>query len=461
MTIPVVWEPQAGSQTLFLTCPYYEVLYEGTRGNGKTDSLLMDFAQHVGEGFGANWRGILFRQTYPQLADVVAKSKKWFFQIFPGAKFNAADYTWKWPTGEELLLRHMKSPDDYWNYHGHEYPWIGWEELTNWPSLDCYDKMKACSRSSHPGMPRKYRATCNPYGVGHGAVKMRFIDPAPALTPINDEHGQARVRIHGDVEENHVLLNADPEYLSKLDCIEDDNLRKAWRYGDWDIVAGGIFTEVWSAPHHVLQPFDIPKSWRVDRAFDWGSSRPFSVGWWAESDGTEATLADGTKRNFPRGTLFLIHEWYGWTGKQNEGMKMLASDIARGVLEREKKMKLTVRPGPADNSIFDTQDGHCIADNMATVGVRWERSDKSPGSRLNGWELIRQRLSASKKFPMEEPGLFVFEHCRQWLRTVPTLPRDEKKPDDVDTDAEDHAGDMTRYRVAMPKKTATTSDMFT
>jgi hypothetical protein len=62
---------------------------------------------------------------------------------------------------------------------------------------------------------------------------------------------------------------------------------------------------------------------------------------------------------------------------------------------------------------------------------------------------------------MEEPGLFVFEHCRQWLRTVPTLPRDEKKPDDVDTDAEDHAGDMTRYRVAMPKKTATTSDMFT
>ncbi|MDA8115006.1 MAG: hypothetical protein M0Z43_09820 [Acidithiobacillus sp.] len=397
----------------------------------------MDFAQHCGEGFGANWRGILFRQSYPQLADVVAKSKKWFYQIFPKARFNEASYTWKWPDGEELLLRHMKSPDDYWNYHGHEYPWIGWEELTNWPDLVCYDKMKACSRSSHPGMPRKYRSTCNPYGVGHGVVKMRFIDPAPALQLIEDNLGK-RVRIHGDVEENRILLAADPEYIGKLDAIDDENLRKAWRFGDWDIVAGGIFTEVWEPTKHILEPFDIPKTWRVDRSFDWGSSKPFSIGWWAESDGSEVMLKDGTKRNFPRGTLFRINEWYGWNGKPNEGLKMLAADVAKGIKERESNMGLTVRPGPADNSIFDTQDGHCIADNMAAQGVRWERCDKSPGSRTNGWELVRGRLAASKKHPMEEPGLFVFNICRQWLRTVPTMPRDEKKMDDVDSDAEDH-----------------------
>ena len=450
----VVWRPLPGSQHKFSRCPVYEALYEGTRGNGKTDSLIMDFAQHCGRGFGVNWRGILFRQTYPQLADVVAKSKKWFYQIFPGARFNAADYTWKWPDGEELLLRHMKSEDDYWNYHGHEYPWIGWEELTNWPNSLCYDKMKACSRSSHPGMPRKYRATCNPYGVGHGWVKMRFIDPAPAMQIIDDQLGQ-RVRIHGDVEENTRLLAADPEYIAKLDAIEDENLRKAWRYGAWDIVAGGIFTEVWEPSKHVLSPFDIPKTWRVDRSFDWGSSRPFSVLWWAESDGSEVTLKDGGKRNFPRGTLFLINEWYGWTGKPNEGLKMLAADVAKGIKEREAGMSLTVRPGPADNSIFDTQDGHCIADNMAAHGVRWERSDKSPGSRTNGWELVRGRLAAGKKHPMEEPGLFAFEHCRQWLRTVPSLPRDDKKMDDVDSDSEDHCGDATRYRISMPKRTVT------
>lgn len=452
----VAWEPQKGSQYKFLKCPFYEALYEGTRGNGKTDSLLMDFAQHCGQGFGVNWRGILFRQTYPQLADIVAKSKKWFYQIFPGIRFNESTYTWKWPTGEELLLRHMKTENDYWNYHGHEYPWIGWEELTNWPTSVCYDKMKSCSRSSFPGMPRKYRSTCNPFGVGHGWVKMRFVDPAPALAPIDDQLGK-RIRIHGDVEENSRLLAADPDYISKLEAIEDENLRKAWRYGDWDIVAGGIFTEVWEPTKHVLTPFDIPATWRVDRSFDWGSSKPFSVGWWAESDGCEVELHDGTKRNFPRGTLFRINEWYGWNGKPNEGLKMLAADVAKGIKEREKAMGLVVRPGPADNSIFDTQDGHCIADNMAAQGVRWERSDKSPGSRTNGWELVRGRLAAGKKFPMEEPGLFVFSTCRQWLRTVPTLPRDEKKMDDVDSDAEDHTGDETRYRVSMPKRTVTTS----
>jgi hypothetical protein len=427
----VIWEPQPGSQTLFLSCPYYEVLYEGTRGNGKTDSLLMDFAQHCGQGYGANWRGVLFRQTYPQLADVVAKSKKWFFQIFPRARFNAAEYKWSWPGGEELLLRHMKNPDDYWNYHGHEYPWIGWEELTNWPDLVCYDKMKACSRSSHPGMPRKYRSTCNPFGVGHGVVKMRFIDPAPACVPIRDHLGE-RIRIHGSVEENKKLLDADPEYIDKLEAIDDENLRKAWRYGEWDIVAGGMFTEVWDPSRHVVEPFNIPSTWRVDRSFDWGSSKPFAVCWWAESDGCEVVLKDGIKRNFPRGTVFLIAEWYGWSGKPNEGLKMLAVDIAKGIKEREKSLELSVRPGPADNSIFDTQDGNCIADNMAAQGVRWERADKSPGSRVNGWEIMRGKLSASRSFPMEEPGLFIFETCRQWLRTVPTLPRDEKKMDDVD-----------------------------
>ena len=84
----IAWQPHPGSQTLFLACPVTECLYEGTRGPGKTDALLVDFAQHVGQGFGASWRGILFRQSYPQLADVVSKSKRIFRQVFPDARFN-------------------------------------------------------------------------------------------------------------------------------------------------------------------------------------------------------------------------------------------------------------------------------------------------------------------------------------------------------------------------------------
>ncbi len=148
-----VWAPHPGSQVHFLACPIFECLFEGTRGPGKTDALLMSYAQYVGVGFGAAWRGVLFRETYPQLADIASKSKRWFRLFFPGAKFNESTYSWKFPDGEELLLRQGVKEDDYWDYHGHEYPWIGFEELTNWRSLAFFEMMHSCCRSSHPGMP--------------------------------------------------------------------------------------------------------------------------------------------------------------------------------------------------------------------------------------------------------------------------------------------------------------------
>lgn len=451
------WVAQAGSQAAFLSCPIYECLYEGTRGPGKTDALLMDFAQHCGQGFGVNWRGVLFRQTYPQLSDVIAKSKRWFYQIFPGIKFNGSDHTWTWPSGEQLLLRHMRTEDDYWNYHGHEYPWIGFEELTNWPSSACYDSMKSCSRSSYPGMPRKYRSTCNPYGIGHNWVKAKFIDPAPSGVVIREAGQSERVRLHGSLYENKILLKADPEYIQKLESITDENKKKAWLQGSWDIVSGGMFDDVWLQDKHVIQPFAIPKDWRIDRSFDWGSSAPFSVGWWAESNGTDAP--DG--RNYPRGTVFRIAEWYGWNGKPNEGCRKLAGEIAHGILNFEKEMKLTgkVQPGPADSAIFDTQNGVCIADDMLRVGVRWERADKGPGSRRNGWEHMRGMMKASLDHPQEKPGLFIFDTCRHFMRTVPVLPRSDKIPDDIDTLAEDHIADEARYRLMMPNRTATINQL--
>lgn len=447
------WIPHPGSQALFLSCPIYEALYEGTRGPGKTDALLMDFAQHVGLGHGQAWRGILFRQTYPQLADVVAKSKRWFFQIFRGAKFNGSEYKWTFPGGEELLLRHMKTPDDYWNYHGHEYPWIGFEELTNWPTAECYESMFACSRSSVEGVPRKYRATCNPYGRGHTWVKARFIDPAPAGVVIREPGKPERVRIHGDVRENAHLMRADPDYIAKLEAITDENRRKAWLYGDWNITSGGMFDDLWDSSVHVLPVFDIPAGWRIDRSLDWGSARPFSVGFWAESDGSPAIVA-GRQRTFPRGTLIRIGEWYGCGAKPNEGLRLTAGAVAGGIKERHGLLGIAdrVKPGPADSSIYDVTDEASIADNMAKEGIRWEPADKRPGSRKNGWELIRSRLQNAAE-GNGKPGLYVFDRCRDFLRLVPSVSRDEKDPDDIDTDAEDHLHDEMRYRVLATART--------
>ena len=405
----------------------------------------MDFAQHVGQGFGAAWQGIIFRRTYKQLDDIIDRTKKWYYQIFPGIKYNEANYTWKWPTGEKLRLRHMDSEKDYWNYHGHEIPFIGWEELTGWPDNKCYEVMKSCCRSSDPDVPRKYRANTNPWGIGMNWVKKYFVDPAPAGEVVVNEADEKRVRIHGSILENKVLLEADPAYLKKLNAISDPNRRKAWRDGDWNITAGGALDDIWDPNKHVFEPFVIPHTFFLNRSFDWGSARPFSVGWWAESDGSDVILANGNRACFPRGTVIRINELYGWNGVDNEGCRMTAAEIAQSIKGIENSASFRnlignneIHKGPADNSIYTKENNMCIAADMKREGITWTESNKAPGSRIQGLEKVRRYLKNALERPMEKPGLVVFNTCRHFIRTVPTLPRDKRKLEDVETSAEDH-----------------------
>ena len=173
------------------------------------------------------------------------------------------------------------------------------------------------------------------------------------------------------------------------------------------------------------------------------------MGWWAESDGTSATLLDGTSYTFPRGTLFRIAEWYGWNGEANTGTRMLATEVARGIIEREDAMSLRhrCRPGPADSSIYNMENGQSIAGDMEMVGVLWEKANKSPGSRKQGWELMRRYFKASRDKEPDTPGMYIFNTCRQFARTIPVLTRLPRDEDDIDTNTEDHIADETRYRV--------------
>jgi hypothetical protein len=322
-------------------------------------------------------------------------------------------------------------------------------------------------------MPRIVRSTTNPYGKGHNAIKNRFQLPARRNKPIldaKDDYGETelpRVAINVSLAQNKSLLENDPTYLKKiLGAARNESERKAWRDGDWDIVAGGMFDDVYDREHHLIKPFSIPKSWTIDRAFDWGSSKPFAVGWFAESDGTDYIDHTGRPRSTVKGDLFLIGEWYGWNGKPNEGVRMLSTDIAKGILKKEKLIwpHHKVIAGPADSSIFDSEDSNCTADNMATQGCYWTRANKSSGSRKKGWEALRVLFQAAipneDGTPREQPGLFIFETCEQFQRTMPTLPRSDKDPDDVDTDVEDHYGDMMRYRVYKKPSKMTVNNNF-
>lgn len=520
----LVWEPLKGSQTLAMCCPADTILMHGTRGPGKTDAQLMRYRSRVGQGYGKFWRGIIFDREYKNLDDLVAKSMRWFPEFADGAKFNSSksDYKWTWPTGEELFFRTVKRNTDYWGYHGQEFPFIGWNELTKYPTDELFESMMSCNRSSFlpqdyplyingfefahhnkkifvdadhkyaeefylPEIPLEVFITTNPYGAGHNWVKKRFISVAPMgkivkkVTNVfnprtfqREDVVRTQVHIFGSYRENKYLS---PLYVAELEGITDKNKREAWLKGNWDIVAGGMFDDVWDRTQHAVKPFKVPLSWRIDRSFDYGSSAPFSVGWWAESDGSDYIDGDGKMRSSIRGDLFRIAEWYGTTGKANQGLRMLSTDIAAGIVERELYMNIhnRVRPGPADNSIWDVLDGNSFAAQMAKSvkvngstyrGVEWTHSDKSPGSRIAGWDKVRLYLKNGMRntyklpsgvvvqAPREKPGMFVFDTCTYFLDLFPVLPRDEDKPDDVDTDSEDHIGDEVRYRILATGKGA-------
>lgn len=509
----IAWKPLPGSQTLVLSCPCDEILYHGTRGPGKTAAQVASFLSRVGMGYGAKWKGIIFDRGYKNLGDIITKSKDIIPRVFPNANFLSSNDQLKWifPDGEELLFRHIKRIDDYRDYHGHEYPWMGFNELTSYPTSELYDMMASCNRSGFvpelhspnltesdkkeielckllgeqiphkikikmlPDIPLVRFSTTNPHGAGHAWVKKRFIDCSPPGVPVRkmsrvfnprtqkeEEVLTSQVAIFGSYKENKYL---DIKYVAFLNSIRDPMKRRAWLGGDWSITSGGALDDLWNPAKHVLPRFIVPSNWKITRSFDWGSTHPFSVGFWAIANGESVKLKNGKTFCPHKGSLIRIAELYGcemtkdFSGKQvpafgtNKGLRLSAREIARRIKELEESLledgwiQSKVVPGVADGQIFNVNESESdsIAQLMAKEGVTWYPADKSKGTRKNGLEMVRVALENASQG--EGAGLFIMAHCQAFLETVPTIPRDEDEQDDVDTTAEDHVYDETRYMI--------------
>lgn len=435
----IIWEPQPGPQTDLLECPVFEVFYGGARGGGKTESSIGDWLQHSSL-YGEHAIGIFVRRKLTQLSEVIARTK----QLFPllGGKYNEQQKTWTMANGARLKFVYLERDSDAEEYQGHSYTRIYVEELTNFPLPGPIDKLRATLRSG-AGVPVGMRLTGNPGGPGHNWVKARYIDPAPQGFQIIREatdlvfEGQRktvsldRVFIPSKLGDNALLMRNDPTYILRLRQSGSEALVKAWLEGDWSIVDGAFFDE-WDEAKHVLQTtewlFKIPESALRFRAFDWGSAKPFSVGWYALSDGTWG---------LPKNALLKFAEWYGACGP-NKGLKMTADLVAQGIMEREKKFRGRINYGVADPSIFIRDGGPSIAESMIVKGVNWRRADNK---RKAGAEAVRQRLVGIDG----RPALYFLDCCEDTIRTLPVLQHDETDPEDVDTEAEDHAYDETRY----------------
>jgi hypothetical protein len=433
----IIWTPQPGPQTDLVRCPVFEVFYGGARGGGKTDGSIGDWLNHSGL-YGENAIGLFVRRKLVALSEVIARTKVLFYKL--GAKWHEQKKEWVMPNGARLKFAYLDRDSDAEEYQGHNYTRVYVEEATNFPFPEPIMKLKGTLRSA-AGVPCGMRLTGNPGGPGHHWVKDRYIDPAPEgykviveTEEIEVEPGVFveakidRVFIPAKLRDNQMLLKSDPSYVLRLRQTGSEALVKAWLEGDWNGVDGTFFSEFDESRHVIRGKLDLPRHWTKFRALDWGSAAPFSVGWYAVSDGTMAP--------FPKDALIKYQEWYGWTGKPNKGLKMPASSVAQGIIRRDGDVKLAY--GVADPSIFSNNGGPSIAEMMIIEKCAFIRGDNA---RQAGWEQMRKRFAAL------DPLLLFHESCDNTIRTIPYLQHDEKNAEDLDTDAEDHCADETRYAV--------------
>lgn len=428
--------------------PEYEVLYGGAAGGGKSDALLVEALRQVDV---PNYKALIMRKTFPQLSELIERSRWIYGRVFPRARYNASEHVWRFPAGALIRFGSLQHPQDRFNYQGQQYDLIEFDEATHF-TADEIEFLKSRNRPSGPDTRVYMRYATNPGGVGHVYFRRRFIDPAPPGTTIIQP---VRVRqpdgselvIHLDrmfvpstVFDNQALIRNDPKYVAQLQTLPELQ-RKQLLEGSWDTFSGQVFEEWRNEPDHyddqrwthVITPFRIPDWWRIYRGMDWGFERPFSVGWYA---------IDGD------GRMYRIREYYGTNGMSNTGVRMTPDAVARQIKQIEAtdpNLKGKTIIGVADKAIAQAVVGErqTVKALMQAEGVSWL---PSKSKRYQGLMECHYRLA----FDAEGlPMFYCFSSCRHFIELVPALVYDPNKAqggmEDVDTEMEDHIYDEWRY----------------
>ena len=434
----IVFAPNPGPQTEFLSASEREVLYGGAAGGGKTFSLIADPMRYFSH---PEFNGLILRKTTDELREIIWKTQELYPKAFKGAKWQEKKSQWVFPSGARLWLTYLERDEDVLRYQGQAFSYIAFDELTQHPTPFAWNYMRSRLRTTAPDLPIFLRATSNPGGPGHGWVRKMFVDPAPANVPFTatdidtgedlkypDTHpskaGQPlfqRRFIPASLYDNPYLAN-DGAYEANLLSLPEMQRRQLLE-GDWAVASGAAFTEFRSNVH-VVDPFEIPDTWRKFRSADYGYSTYSAVHWYAIDPSFN--------------TLIVYRELYL--------SKHTGRDLAKAVLEAENGEKLSY--GILDSSCWHQrgQLGPSIAEEMISQGCRWRPSDRSKGSRVAGKNRLHELLKVDEDTQM--PGIVFFNTCRQIIADLPTIPSDPKGSDDIDPRyASDHAYDSIRYGI--------------
>jgi len=433
----VVFKPNIGPQTDFLSSSEREVLYGGAAGGGKSYAMLADPLHGLNN---ANFSGLLVRHTTEELRELIQKSQELYPRAIPGIKWSERKSQWISPRGGRLWMSYLDKDMDVTRYQGQAFNWIGFDELTQWSSPYAWDYMRSRLRSAYAKELGLYmRATTNPGGAGHQWVKKMFIDPSPSREPFwatNIETGDTITFPKGHTKEGEPLFKRrfipaslfDNPYLAEGGDYEamllslPEHQKKQLLDGNWDVNEGAAFPE-FNRSIHVIDPFKIPQSWSRFRACDYGYGSHTGVLWIAVS---------------PSDQLIVYRELYC--------SKVTATDLADMILDAEQEDG-TIRYGVLDSSLWHKRGdtGPSLAEQMNMKGCRWRPSDRSRGSRVAGKNELHRRLQVDEF--TDEPRLVFMSTCINTISQLPALPLDKNNSEDVDTKSEDHLYDALRYGI--------------
>lgn len=420
----LVIDPPSEKQKQFFKAKTKHIGFGGARGGGKSWAV-----RSKGKMLATRYPGIrelIVRRSYPELINNHINILR--SELLGIAKYNDKDKVLKFINGSTINFMYCSNDKDLDRLQGVEYDVIFLDEATQLSEYQM-KTISACLRGVNDS-PKRIYYTCNPGGQGHAYIKRIFIDKRYE----DGEDPEDYTFIQSLVTDNKVLMESQPDYIKQLEALPP-RLREAWLYGSWDIYEGQFFEEFADRPEHytdrqwthVIEPFEIPSDWRIYRSFDWGYNKPFSCGWWAiDYDGV----------------AYRILELYGCTKTPNEGVKWTADKVFSEIhrIETEHRWLQGKKIiGVADPAIWNAETGESCAECAARHHVFFSPGDNK---RLPGWMQMHYRLSFDENgYPM----MYVFKNCKAFIRTIPTLMYDEHKPEDLDTDGEDHVADETRY----------------
>lgn len=398
--------------------------YGGARGGGKSWAV-----QNKAKGLAWRYPGIkilIMRKTYPELINNhIAILRP---QLLGIATYNDKDKVFRFNNGSTIHFHYCDKDKDLDRLQGTEFDIIFLDEATQF-SEHQMKVITACCRGTN-NFPKRIYYTCNPGGQGHAYIKRIFIDK----NYVSGEDPNDYEFIQAYVQDNIALMQAQPDYIKQLEALPE-RLKQAWLYGKWDVFSGQFFEEFVDAPEkgmqwtHVINPLPLEaiRAMNIYRSYDYGYSKPFSCGYW------------GVDRE---GVIYRLLDFYGCTGEPNEGVKMTADRQFQKMAELEREhpyLQGKQISGVADPAIWDGQRGESIYEMAIKQGIFFTPGDNA---RISGWMQVHYRLAFDDNgYPM----MYVFDNCKAFRRTIPTLMYDECKPEDLDTDGEDHVADEVRY----------------